>query len=267
MQSIASKAMSKKNTFLNDKILVCEDDRGLRENISTILELEGFQVYEASNGKEALQLLLLKRINLVIADWMMPEITGIDLLKEIKANQKLSHIPVIMLTAKNEQTDKYEALIAMAEDYITKPFDMKELSLKCKNHIANRKLVLSSFVLEKEETVYEPRDHKFITEIKEIINENLTNEKLNLNDFIAKFNMSKSSFQKNVRRVFGKSIFDIVIDTRLLKAKEILEQDAMSVAEAVVECGFKNHNFFTRKFKEKFGVLPSRAKHKISPIQ
>jgi DNA-binding response OmpR family regulator len=259
--------MSRKNTFLNDKILVCEDDSRLRENISAILELEGFQIYEASNGKEALQLLQLKRINLVIVDWVMPEITGIDLLKEIKANRKLAHIPVIMLTAKNNQTDKYEALIAMAEDYFTKPFDMKELTLKCKNLIANRKLVLRSFILEKEKTNYEPKDHKFITDIKEIINENLANEKLNLNDFIVKFNMSKSSFQKNVRRIFGKTIFDIVIETRLIEAKEILEQDAMSVAEVVVVCGFKNHNFFTRKFKEKFGILPSRVKPKTALIK
>jgi DNA-binding response OmpR family regulator len=253
-----------KNLFLHDKILICEDDVTLRENIRTMLELHDFHVFVAANGLEAIKLLNLKRINLVITDWMMPEMTGIELLSYIKRTQNIAHIPVILLTARSDKSDKYEALKAMAEDYITKPFDMQELLLKCRNHIESRKLMLATFILEQEGNVYEPRDQKFIQEIKDIIHQNISNEKLSLADFMQRFNMSKSSFQKNVKRVFGMSIFDLVIETRLSRAKEILEQDAMNVADVVLECGFKNHNFFTKKFKEKYGILPSKIRQNIS---
>jgi DNA-binding response OmpR family regulator len=253
----------KSNNFLSDKILVCEDDPILRSNISSILELEGFQVYQASNGLEAKQLLKVKRIALILCDWAMPEMDGLELLKFVKKEQFLMHIPFIFLTAKTNLEDKLEALNLMADDYITKPFSLKELVLKCHNNIENRKLVVKSKLSQTENAGYLSRDQKFFVQIKEFIETNLPNENLSLNDFGEQFPMSISSIQKNIKRICGKSLFQLILDVRLAKAKEMIEADAAPISEILFDCGFNNHNHFTKKFKDHFGILPSRLEKSI----
>ncbi|OYU95441.1 MAG: hypothetical protein CFE21_09860 [Bacteroidetes bacterium B1(2017)] len=250
------------NNFLLDKILLCEDDPVLRHNISNLLELEGYQVYQASNGLEAKQLLKVKRVVLILSDWSMPIMDGIELLKFAKSEPNLKHVPFIFLTAKTTIEDKLEALNLMADDFITKPFSLQELVLKCRNNIENRKLIIKSTLSQSDDKEYISRDQKFLTEIKAFIDLNLSNENLSLLDFGNEFPMSISSIQKNIKRVCGKSLFQLILEARLLKAKDMIEADTAPISEILFQCGFNNHNHFTKKFKLHFGVLPSKLNKK-----
>lgn len=251
--------MKAKNLFMSDKILVVEDDAILKENLIALLEMDGFHAYGASNGAEALKILKSKRIALILSDIAMPVMDGVELLKHVKDNTAYAHIPFLMLTARTSLEDKLNALDLMADDFITKPFSAKEVTLKCRNHIENRKRVIKSLVATSEETSYTSRDQKFVNDLNAFIEKNLGNKELMLQDLVQAFPMSTSSIQKNVKRILGKSVFQVILDARLLKAKEILDSKAMNVTQVIQTCGFKNHNHFTRKFKEKFGVLPSKT--------
>ena len=254
--------MKKKNQYMLDKILVVEDDLILSENLFSLLEMEGFHVYKASNGLEALKLIKSKRIALILSDISMPVMDGFELLKHVKSNKNYAHIPFIFLTAKTALEDKLSALDLMADDFITKPFIAQEIILKCRNNIDNRKKVIQSYLSKgTSEGNYTSRDQKFMTELKAYIDKNLPNESLSLKDLGNAFPMSTSSIQKHVKRILGKSIFQLILEMRLEKAKEILESKALNVTEVIKECGFKNHNYFTKKFKEMYGTLPSKLKH------
>jgi YesN/AraC family two-component response regulator len=258
--------MTKKNQYMMDKILVVEDDLILSENLSSILEIEGFQVYSASNGLDALKLIKSKRVALILSDISMPVMDGIELLKNIKSNKNYTHIPFIFLTAKTALEDKLMALDLMADDFITKPFVAQEIILKCRNNIDNRKQVIQSYLNKSQiEETYTSRDQKFITELKVFIDKNISNESLSLKDLGNAFPMSTSSIQKHVKRIIGKSIFQFILETRLNKAKEILDNKALNVTEVIAACGFKNHNYFTKKFKEHFDMLPSKLKLEGKP--
>jgi YesN/AraC family two-component response regulator len=253
--------MKKKNQYMLDKILVVEDDLILVENLCSMLEIEGFHVYSANNGLEALKLIQSKRIALILSDISMPVMDGIELLKNIKSNKKYTHIPFIFLTAKTALEDKLMALDLMADDFITKPFVAQEIIFKCRNNIDNRKKVIQSFLNKSQtEETYTSRDQKFLTELKIFIDKNISNESLSLKDLGNAFPMSTSSIQKHVKRILGKSIFQFILETRLHKAKEILDNKALNVTEVIAVCGFKNHNYFTKKFKEYYDTLPSKLK-------
>jgi DNA-binding response OmpR family regulator len=248
--------------FLADKIIVCEDDAVLRKNISAALEMEGYHVYEASNGMEAKQLFLSKRVSLIVSDWAMPVMDGLDLLKFAKSDARFMHIPFLFLTAKTTVDNKLTALGLMADDYITKPFSLHELVYKCRNNIENRKQVIIANLVNDVESNFDSRDQRFLQQIKQFIDKHIANDELALSDFAAEFPMSVSSIQKNIKRICGQSLFRLIIDMRLQKAKNMIEADAAPISEILYHCGFNNHNHFTKKFKDKYDILPSKLSKK-----
>jgi len=250
--------MANNTNFLADKIIVCEDDPILRSNITSALELEGYHVYQAANGLEAKQLLMAKRVALIVSDWSMPILDGLELLNFAKSDARFSHIPFIFLTAKTTIEDKLTALGLLADDYITKPFSLQELVFKCRNGIENRKQIITANLINDVESTFDSRDQKFLSQIKAFIQKNIANDELALSDFASEFPMSISSIQKNVKRICGQSLFKLIIDMRLQKAKNMIESDAAPISEVLTHCGFNNHNHFTKKFKDTYGILPSK---------
>lgn len=117
---------------MSKKILLIEDDKDILNLVKHYLEKEGYRTFEASEGVKGLDILKREKIDLTILDIMLPELNGIEVLKRIKGDAKTSGIPVIMLTAKGEETDKIVGLELGADDYITKPFSPKELVARIK---------------------------------------------------------------------------------------------------------------------------------------
>lgn len=239
-------------------ILIVEDDPVLRSNLNDLFEFNHFKVFQAANGIEALKLLRTREIALVLTDWMMVDMNGIDLTKRIKSAPDLCHIPVIILTAKVEHPDLIFALQTGADDYVVKPFSSKELFLRCRNAINSREAYTIKFINKYEDEHLTSREEDFVKKFRTFLHENYHKESLSIKDISSYFNMGQSNFQKTIKRITGKSTFDLLIEFRLLKARDLLSSNSCSVSEAAFRCGFKNTYFFTRKYKKFFGTLPSK---------
>lgn len=245
---------------MKETILIVEDDPIIRSNICDMLALEGYEILQATDGEEALLMLRAKKINLIISDWMMPKMDGLNLLYNLKKSKLTRSIPFIMLTAKSILEDKISALELGADDFLLKPFLAKELYLRCKNKLSLQKSKLSEELLSKHSTdELQTKDEFFLLELKKFIAINYSNENLKLSQIADHFIMGTSNLQKYVKKLTGKSIFEIIFEERLIKAHEMVLQRKLSISEIASINGFKNSYYFTRKYKAYFGNLPSKS--------
>lgn len=245
---------------MKETILIVEDDPIILSNICDILALEGYETLQASNGEEALLILKTRKINLIVSDWMMPKMDGINLLTNLKKSKLTQSIPFIILTAKSIIEDKIKALEFGADDFLMKPFLAKELYLRCKNKLLLQKNKLSEELISEYSTQeIQTKDEIFLMELKKYIGYHYKNESLKLSEIAAHFIMGTSNFQKYVKKLTGKSIFEIIFEQRLNKAHELVLEKKMSLSAIASKCGFKNSYYFTRKYKAYFGKLPSQS--------
>jgi DNA-binding response OmpR family regulator len=245
---------------MKEVILIVEDNPNIRYNISELLELEGYKTMQAANGEEALILIKSKKISLIISDWMMPKMDGISLLSILKKSKLTRSIPFIVLTAKPMIEDKLTALEFGADDFLIKPFSSKELYLRCKNKLNIHKNKLSeALITEFSEGQIQTKDDLFLIDLKKYISEHYSNEHLKLSQIANHFIMGTSNFQKYVKKLTGKSIFEIVFEQRLVKAHELLLENKLSINEIANVTGFKNSYYFSKKYKAHFGNLPSKT--------
>lgn len=243
---------------MKEKVLVVEDDPIIRSNICDMVELDGIGTFQAFNGVEAMMIINTKKIALIITDWIMPEMDGLELLQKVKQSPSLAHIPVIMLTAKVQIEDKLDALHLGADDYLVKPFSSRELFLRVRNLLESRRKLTGKIITTGEMTDLQRMEDRFVADLREFIQANLSNDKLALADFTDHFNMGVSNFQKHVKKLTGKSVIEILFEYRLERAYELISTRTCTVSEAVFRCGFKNGYYFTKKFKQYYGVLPSK---------
>jgi YesN/AraC family two-component response regulator len=246
------------SAFLKDKVLIVEDDEHLRNNIAEMLQLSDYHVYEASNGVEGLRTALSKKPALILTDLLMPEMDGVELLKNLRGNAVTTHIPVIFLTARVGIDDRLNALEIGADDYVTKPFNAQELLLKIRNAISSRKKLFARLNADEGGVQYESREDRFINSVKQIIEANLSNEKLGLNELSDHLHLSPSAVQKKIKRITGKSVNQLLREYRLGKAKQMLDNNAYSVSEIAYLVGFGSVSYFSKRFKDFYGFNPSK---------
>jgi DNA-binding response OmpR family regulator len=245
---------------MKDIILVVEDDPIIRSNICDMLELEGYKTLQAANGDEALLIINSKKINLIISDWMMPKMDGVNLLANLKKSKLTYSIPFIILTAKSMSEDKLNALELGADDFLTKPFLSKELFLRCKNKLSLQKNKLSGELISGISlNEIQTKDELFLKELKKYIALNYSHENLKLAQIAAHFIMGTSNMQKYVKKLTGKTVFELIFEQRLIKAHELVLEKKLSISEIASINGFKNSYYFTRKYKAHFGILPSKS--------
>lgn len=245
---------------MKDIILVVEDDPIIRSNICDMLELEGYKTLQAANGDEALLIIKSKKINLIISDWMMPKMDGVNLLTNLKKSKLTNSIPFIILTAKSMNEDKITALELGADDFLIKPFLAKELFLRCKNKLLFQKNKLSNELISGISlNEIQTKDDLFLKELKNFIALNYAYENLKLSQIAAHFIMGTSNLQKYVKKLTGKTVFELLFEQRLIKAHELVLQKKLSISEIASINGFKNSYYFTRKYKAYFGTLPSKT--------
>lgn len=253
------------NTHIQGRpiILVVEDHpemlRYLRNTLKADYNMEG-----ASNANDGLKLAQEKIPDLIISDIMMPGMDGYAFCEQIKSNEKTSHIPVILLTAKTTQTDIIHGLETGADDYLIKPFNTKELKIRVKNMIQSRLTLRKKFTLNTlinpEEISVTSRDRMFIEKTLRLINENVDNEKFTVKIFAREAGMSPSQLHRKLKALTGQSAVQFIRSVRMHQARELLEKDAGNIAETAYRVGFSDPAYFTRTFKSFFGELPSTIK-------
>jgi DNA-binding response OmpR family regulator len=226
-------------------------------------ELSGqFQMIEATGGKEGVRKATENVPDLIISDVMMPDITGIELCKEVKTNLVTSHIPVILLTALSENEFKIEGLETGADDFIVKPFNTEILKARIKNLIELRKRLQEKYQLSvgfgNKAAANNKTDQKFIERLFEIIEKDMDNPRFDVALFTKELGMSKTQLYKKIKAITGQSLLEFINTTRLKKAAEILLNEDVTVSEVAHKVGFSSLSVFTRSFTRQFKINPSK---------
>lgn len=242
-------------------VLVIDDNTDIRQYERTLLQDE-YVVLEAADGKEGLAVALKEVPDLVICDVMMPVMDGLELTEQLKTNTATSHIPVIMLTAKNLEEHRAEGYEHGADSYITKPFHSKVLLARIENLLRQRQLLKNLYQGSKEaekeisEAHLEDRDKQFLKQLQAIIQKNLSDSEFGVEDMGQQIGLSRVQLYRKVKAMTGSSVVDLLRKARLAKARRLLETRSMSVSEVAYEVGFSAPSYFTKCFKEEYGMLP-----------
>ncbi len=242
-------------------VLVIDDNTDIRQYERTLLQDE-YIVLEAADGKEGLAVALKEVPDLVICDVMMPVMDGLEFTKQLKTNTATSHIPVIMLTAKNLEEHRAEGYEHGADSYITKPFHSKVLLARIENLLRQRQLLKNLYQGSKEaeteisEAHLEDRDKQFLKQLQAIILKNLSDSEFGVENMGQQIGLSRVQLYRKVKAMTGSSVVDLLRKARLAKARRLLETRSMSVSEVAYEVGFSAPSYFTKCFKDEYGMLP-----------
>ena len=250
-------------------VLLIEDNDDLRGFLKERLQKE-FNVVEAPDGILGLSLAFETVPDLIISDVMMPSKDGIKLSSELKGDKRTSHIPIVLLTAKDSIEHKIEGVQSGADLYVTKPFSYPYLYERIKNLIKTRELLRNHYNSEipadtKTASLPKQLDKKFINEFVAVVEKNLANTALSANDIAESLGMSRVQVYRKVKALLGYSVNDYVVNVRLKKAKYLLLNSDMIISEIAYEVGFSSPAYFSTTFKNHFNMSPSdfKAAHLI----
>lgn len=245
-------------------VLIVEDNKDLCNMLKLQLE-DKFNVYVANDGVEGLKKVHLYHPDIVVTDQMMPNMDGMEMLQRIRKDFQISHIPVIILTAKGNDEAKTKAISMGANAYITKPFSKDYLVARMEQLLNERKLFRERVWQQTEEPqtekdTYEQflvkKDVQFIDKIHQVIEENLDNSDFNIDTIASTIGLSRSAFFKKLKSLTGFAPVDLVKEIRLNKSIELIKNSDMSISEIAFAVGFKDSGYFSKCFRKKYDQTP-----------
>lgn len=241
-------------------ILIVDDSADFRKLLRDTFVAE-YDILEAKNGEEALQSAIKNLPDIIITDVMMPVMNGIELCKSIKNDVRVSHIPIVMLTAKTAEEHKIEGLESGADDYISKPFNPQVLKLKVANLIeigAKRQEIFQRQIdPEPSQITITSLDESLINKAIEYVEENMSRSELSVEELSRSLGMSRVHLYKKLIAITGRSPIEFIRVIRLKRAAQLLHDKQQNVSDVAYAVGFNNPKYFSKYFKEEFGVLPS----------
>jgi len=244
-------------------ILIVEDSTDLVEYLTAILENE-YHLEVATNGREGLKKAMEYIPDIILSDVMMPEMDGIAMLEKLKNDQRTSHIPIVMLTAKADITSKLKGLERGADDYMAKPFNEEELQVRLKKLVELRRLLRERYAsmeaLPKTNDKSILPEDAFMMKIRSIMEAHLDNDQFGINELCKEISMSRAQLYRKFKSLTNKTVNEYLMNFRLFKAKEMLMNSDLNVSEVAYEVGFKNLSHFSRAFRAAFGLNPSSIK-------
>lgn len=252
-EEIAEASLHKKNS-----ILIVEDNLEIQKLLREVFQ-ENYKVYTADHGRDAVAKIKKHIPDLVVSDIMMPLMNGIELCNFIKQDENLNHTPVILLTAKTQVNDKLLGLESGADAYITKPFNIEELTKTVTNMLDQRRKILDKFssnVLKMNDEELVSSDRVFLHQAKEFVLDNIENENLSVNDLAKHLNVSRFTLIRKFKKVNNSTPNFYIQKIRLEKAKELIKNKVASVTEIAFKVGFSSTTYFSYSFKKEFGVSP-----------
>jgi signal transduction histidine kinase/ligand-binding sensor domain-containing protein/DNA-binding response OmpR family regulator len=242
-------------------LLLVEDNEDFRFYLKDNLKQQ-YQIVEAPNGQVGLKAASHFIPDLIVSDVMMPVMDGIDFCKRVKSDQRTSHIPVILLTAKAASDQIITGFQTGADDYITKPFNFEILLSRIKNLLSQRELMRKSFIKHVEinpsEITVTPLDEKLINKAIALVESNISNADFSVEELSRELGMSRVHLYKKLLSITGKTPIEFIRTIRLKRAAQLLKKSQLTISEIAYQVGFNNPKYFTKYFKSEFNVLPSQ---------
>ncbi len=242
-------------------ILIIEDNADMRLFIKNEF-LDHYSFSEAKNGMEGVDRAVKEIPDVIICDIMMPGIDGYEVCRKLKQDERTSHIPIIMLTAKSSEQHTIDGLESGADDYIAKPFSSAILRARIKNLINSRKLLRKKFIKEPFAPIQELSpskvDERLFKKAYDIVEKNLNNPDFDVLDFARELGMSRTQLYRKINAVSGQSVKEFIRIIRLKKAAELLLKREKNISEVAFTVGFNSLWSFTSSFKEYFGISPTK---------
>ena len=246
------------------KVLLVEDNPEIRNYVASILAVR-YQVIHAGNGEEGILIAREKQPDMVVTDLMMPLMDGITMTRKIKEDFNLSHIPVVMLTAKSTRSDQIEGIESGAEAYVTKPFHSGYLLSVVDNLFRQRQNVLEHFNKHnpwKGKLKITDKDEEFLKSIVALIERNCQDAEFNVDKLVKESGFGRTVFYNKIKTLSGLSPVEFLRNARLQIAAQYLSKGCYSVSEAAYSSGFSDLKYFSKKFKERYQCSPSKYKEK-----
>ncbi len=242
------------------QLLIIEDNADLLSFIGSVFR-ENYTIHTAANGRIGYQLAIEKMPDLIISDVMMPEMDGIQFLQKVRDDERVNHIPVILLTARNELETKLQGLRSGADDYIAKPFSTEELRTRVDNLIEQRKLLAvkyrERFITAATPVSVASADDKFIQKVVKSIEDHLGDPLFSVEKLASEVNLSRAQLFRKLKALMSLSPNQLINDIRLQRAKELILSKADTLSQICYQVGFNEPSYFARRFRQKYGVTPS----------
>jgi DNA-binding response OmpR family regulator len=256
------------NTQHPSTVLVVDDNTDLLSYITISLQ-DDYNVITATNGNDALDILAdeEKTIDVVVSDVMMPGINGFELTKRIKNDINLSHIPVILLTAKALEEDQLEGLQMGASDYITKPFNIDILRLRINAWMERRQATQERFStqqeVEPEELTITTLDEQLLQKAVSVVSEHMHEPDFNVDQLASILGIHRTGLNRKLQFITGKRPILFIRSLRLKRARQLMDADpSLPISQVAYKVGFNNPKLFAKHFSEEYGCLPSEYKSK-----
>jgi YesN/AraC family two-component response regulator len=252
------------STISNSSILVVEDNTELRGFLQLVLS-RNYNCLVASNGAEGWEIIKNKVPSVIISDVIMPEMDGYELCEKVKQRKETCHIPVILLTAKNDRNHQIKGYDVGADAFVTKPFEINVLLSQVSRLMKNRDLIREkyksqNFMVEVDSN--SSKDEEFIQDVKKHLEENLSDPEFNVKVLSKKLNISTTQLYRKLKVLTGHSPVEFIRLVKLQKAYALLGQKNKTVKEVCYLTGFNNLSYFIKCFKEQFGVTPASYRDK-----
>ncbi len=241
-------------------VLLVEDEIDVRTYIKESLH-DYYQILEAENGEQALKVIQEDEPDLIVSDIMMPVMDGLELTRIIKSDLKTCHIPVVLLTAKASQEQKFEGLEEGADSYIPKPFNRKHLQIRIKKLLQLREKMHERYkgqlLIEEEDLELSHLDKKFLNKISKIVEDRLDKEELSVEELSQLVGLSRVHVYRKIKKLTGMSVSEFVRSVKLKLSLSLIKSSGRSISEIAYEVGFSSPSYFAQSFKKQFGISPS----------
>ncbi len=249
------------------KVLVVDDNEAIRQLIKAGLSAD-FLVVEAANGVEAFDLCNSEYPDLVVSDIFMPAMDGYELCQTIKTDPRTSHIPIILLTAKDSSEGRIKSYNEGADGYVSKPFNINELNAHIQSVIASRNKVRSRFKeiasINPHELDISSLDKKFISNVTSYVEKNLEDQSLSVELLASNFQISDVTLNKKLKSITGKTANSFIRSIRLKRALYLLQNEALTISEITYKVGFNDLKYFRSCFKKEFQLNPSDFRRQVT---
>lgn len=243
------------------RVLIVEDNIELRTYLRSAL-IEDYCIYEAGNGQHGLEMAISKQPDLIISDVIMPVMDGVQLCRQLKENIETSHIPFIILSAKDALASKIEGMESGADYYFSKPVSTDVLLLTIKNFFNQKEHLkekyLKDYYSNANQLVHSQKDKKFMEDLLAIVEANITEAELDVDFICKKLFISRTNLYQKIKSVSDQSVGEFIRTTRLKKAAHILTHEDIAMTELIDRVGFQSISYFSRSFKKEYGKSPSQ---------